>query len=136
MSVFHLRRGRSGRHDSPMEQTEVLVLCDDERVRGAALALAKGQKVAFFPNRLALLGAISGAPCVAVIDLRAEGFAAARDLRDATAAPLGIVMLCERDQDSWLCKQAGADIVLHLPLEDPRTLAEAVAELLSKIASS
>lgn len=68
---------------------------------------------------------------LAVIDLHPGGFSLARLLKeDSISATTRILMLCERVQDVWLCRQAGAAEVLIKPLTDPAILTEAVDKVL------
>jgi DNA-binding response OmpR family regulator len=74
-------------------------------------------------------------PVAVVVDLQtgsAGGFSLAREM--ATSARLEtvpVVMLIERDQDTWLARQAGAEVVLRRPLH-PGALAAAVLSALSR----
>jgi len=62
-----------------------------------------------------------------IAELSLEGFAFAKDLRDRPYGDsIAIILLCDREQDRWLCKQAGADEVIVKPLPDTSTLLRAV----------
>lgn len=108
----------------------VHVLSVDGRTRQAARSLpAERFRVAFSEDMNQMLEGLQTQACdVAVIDLSLNGFAMAKDLRASTETGSSkIVMLCERQHDVWLCRQAGADQVLIKPLDDPSVLIDAVS---------
>lgn len=72
---------------------------------------------------------------VAVIDLRSNGFAVARDLKsDSSTENVRVVMLCDRFADTWLCRQAGAEEVIVKPMSDPSELTSAVERIVGMAA--
>lgn len=102
--------------------SRVSVLSNDPRVIGSARAL--GETVVFSDPALAV-ERVAGTD-LAVIELELGGFSAVRELRaDPSTRDVRVVMLCVREADRWLCRQAGADQVLVKPLEDPSRLIEA-----------
>jgi CheY-like chemotaxis protein len=107
---------------------QVHVLSEDDHVSGAAKALdASRFELSFSTERTSALSRMSKGCDVAVIDLRSNGFAVARDLKANPATrEVSIVMLCDRMADKWLCHQAGAKEVLVKPLSDPTELTSAV----------
>ncbi|MFN2611637.1 MAG: hypothetical protein ABR507_12345 [Actinomycetota bacterium] len=59
----------------------------------------------------------------AVLDLSDGGFSTAKELRlRPDGDRVGLVLICERTQDRWVCLQAGADEVILKPLADPSAL--------------
>jgi len=78
-------------------------------------------------------------PVAAVVELRtgsSGGFSLARDLNARPhLSNVPIVMLIERDQDRWLAREAGAEVILRKPLE-PGELPRAVLSLLAETAPS
>ncbi|MEO7803627.1 MAG: hypothetical protein ABIS18_04110 [Actinomycetota bacterium] len=111
----------------------VRVLAGDESVRDAATSLPQPRfDVDLYRDKKSFLAVSERGDCdVAVIDLQLGGFSAARDLRDLPEMSEAlVVMLCEREQDRWLCKQGGADLVLVKPLQDVTTLMTALDSVL------
>lgn len=109
------------------ETTRVLVLSVDQRVLEASRALPPPFNVQEFADRVSFLTAAQDACDVAIVDLKAGGFAASKDLMAMpTTAGTALVMVCDRSQDRWICSQAGADAVLIKPLADTSTLTDAV----------
>lgn len=111
----------------------VHIVSGDARILQAARALPEGRfevRVSAVPRDAERVVQAAHFD-VAVIDLHPGGFSLARLLReDPVSATTRIVMLCERAQDVWLCRQAGASEVLIKPLTDPTILTEAVDKVL------
>lgn len=112
------------------------VLSDDDHVREAAGALDSDKyTLGFSKDRKQALDAMRAGCDLAVIDLRNNGFAVARDLKaGSSTSDVRIVMLCDRAADLWLCRQAGAESVIVKPMSDPSELTAAVESVLSKVA--
>lgn len=81
--------------------------------------------------RKALASMARAAPAAAVVDLRrgnAGGFALARDMhQNERLREVPILMLLERDQDSWLAKQAGVDATRTKPVGVGELVADTLA---------
>ena len=106
----------------------VQVLATDSRVVQSARALPTERFGAgFSSDRLHALTRTDQGCDVVIAELSLEGFAFAKDLRDRPYGDsIAIILLCDREQDRWLCKQAGADEVIVKPLPDTSTLLRAV----------
>ncbi len=106
----------------------VQVLATDPRTVQSARALPTERfGVGFSSDRLHALSRTDRGCDVAIAELGLEGFAFAKDIRDRPyGESVAIVLLCDRKQDEWLCKQAGADEVIVKPLLDTTTLLRAV----------
>ena len=115
----------------------VLVVSDDERIRDEA-------RFGFIPAlevelardaRDALAQMETSVPVVVVIDIHtgsAGGFALCKDMdQDRRLQDVPVLMLLERDQDVWLAKQAGAELIRTKPIDTT----DLVADALSLIAS-
>jgi DNA-binding response OmpR family regulator len=115
---------------------QVHVLTEDDHVVGAAKALdASRFELSFSTKRASALSRMRSGCDVAVIDLRSNGFAVARDLKaHPSTQNVSIVMLCDRAADRWLCLQAGGKEVLVKPLSDPTELTSAVERLVANAA--
>lgn len=118
-----------------MAEKRIVVVTNDPR-------LAEVARYGFAPDfevevvgdaREALAAMARAAPSVAVVELRAGsagGFALARDMhQNDRLKDVPILMVLEREQDSWLAKQAGADAIRTKPVG----VAELVADTLALI---
>lgn len=107
----------------PSRQGFVLVVSDDDRVRDEArFGFAPAHDVALADDaRDALRQMETSRPAVVVIDMHtgsAGGFALCKDMRgDPRLRSIPVMMLLERDQDVWLAKQAGADLIRTKPID-------------------
>lgn len=109
----------------------MFVLSGDPRVLKAAGSLAQlGCRVTYAEARLGAAHAARGSD-LAVIDLETGGFSVAKDLKAASPSTV-IVMLYGRPHDRWLCKQAGADVVLGKPLTDLQGFTETITRSLDR----
>ncbi len=70
-------------------------------------------------------------PAVVILDLRsgnAGGFATAREMDQVTALKdIPVLMLLQREQDSWLATQAGAALYRTKPVETSTLIADALS---------
>lgn len=111
----------------------VLVVSDDDRVRDEA-------RFGFIPAlevelardaRDALSQMETGVPAVVVIDIHtgsAGGFALCKDMdQDRRLQDVPVLMLLERDQDVWLAKQAGAELIRTKPIDTTDLVADALS---------
>lgn len=111
----------------------VLVVSDDERIRDEArfgfspeldVALARDARDALAQMREDL-------PTVVVIDLQtgsAGGFGLRKDMSQIDAlADIPVLMLLDRDQDLWLARQAGANLVRTKPIDTSDLVADALS---------
>ncbi len=100
-----------------------MVVSDDDRVRDEArFGFAPALDVALAHDaRDALRQMETSLPSVVVIDMHtgsAGGFALCKDMRqDPRLRSIPLMMLLERDQDVWLAKQAGADLIRTKPID-------------------
>lgn len=115
---------------------QVHVLSLDEHVTQAAKALdADRYELSFSADRRSALDRMKQGCDVAIIDLRSNGFAVARDLKfDPSTQNVLVVMLCDRAADRWLCHQAGAQEVIVKPMSDPSELTSAVERVVGNAA--
>ncbi len=77
-------------------------------------------------------GILAGrAPAMVILDLRsgnAGGFATAREMDQVPALKdVPVLMLLEREQDSWLAEQAGAALYRTKPVETSALVADALS---------
>ena len=119
------------------EPLGVHVFTDDDRVRQAARSLPPARFAVSYSATApsAINEVLRTKPSIAVLELRVGdygGFALAKDLRALPSmADLPLVMLCDRPQDRWICRQAGARAVIVKPLSDPMALLDAVETALA-----
>lgn len=129
-------RESTGLEGANATSTRILVVSDDERIRtegrwgfpaGVEVDVAADSREAWTIMQEKI-------PSVAVVDLQtgsAGGFGLARDMaQDEALAAVPILMLLERDQDSWLALQAGAARYRTKPVDMDRLVGDAL-ELLS-----
>lgn len=111
----------------------VLVVSDDERVRDEArFGFAPSLEVEFARDaREALEQMRVEVPVVVVIDMHtgsAGGFALCKEMdADRRFQAVPVLMLLERDQDEWLAKQAGADLIRTKPIDTTDLVADALS---------
>jgi DNA-binding response OmpR family regulator len=116
-----------------MTVKRIVVVTDDPRVADEArYGFAPDLEIEVFGDpREALASMARAAPAAAVVDLRrgnAGGFALARDMhQNERLKEVPILMLLERDQDSWLAKQAGADAIRTKPVGAAELVADTLA---------
>ncbi|MBA2426577.1 MAG: response regulator transcription factor [Actinobacteria bacterium] len=121
--------------DTQIKPVRVLVVTDDDLVRhevrwgfptGIDVDVAGDSREAW-----AMMQSV--VPSIAVIDIQtgsAGGFGLARDMAQTEAlAAVPILMLLERDQDSWLAGQAGATRYRTKPLDTIDLVREALGLL-------
>lgn len=115
------------------EPRHVLVVSDDERIRDEA-------RFGFTPSlevelardaRDALKQMETGTPAVVVIDIHtgsAGGYALCKDMgQNRRLRDIPVLMLLERDQDVWLAKQAGAELIRTKPIDTTDLVADALS---------
>ena len=111
----------------------VLVVSDDDRIRDEArFGFAPSLEVALAEDARDALSQMEGpVPSVVVIDMRAGsagGFSLCKDMRmHPRLGHVPVLMLLERDQDVWLAKQAGADLIRTKPIDTTDLVADAVS---------
>ena len=111
----------------------VLVVSDDERVRDEArFGFVPALEVELARDaRDALSQMETGVPAVVVIDIHtgsAGGFALCKDMdQDSRLQDVPVLMLLERDQDVWLAKQAGAELIRTKPIDTTDLVADALS---------
>lgn len=111
----------------------VLVVSDDERIRDEArFGFAPDLEVALARDaREALAQMEEDTPAVVVIDLHtgsAGGYGLRKDMSQIGAlADIPVLMLLDRDQDLWLAKQAGANLVRTKPIDTSDLVADALS---------
>jgi len=109
--------------DGAVATTWILVVSDDERIRDAAgYGFDDSVAVTFAADaREAVEILREGTPAVMVVDMQAGsagGYALCRDMAaDPRLDSIPVLMLLERDQDSWLATQAGADLHRTKPID-------------------
>lgn len=122
---------------NPPERIGVHIFTDDDRVREAGRSLPAERFIVTYSETAtaAITEVRLSRPSAAVLELRVGdygGFALAKDLHALPSMDhLPLVMLCDRPQDRWLCRQAGAQVVIVKPLPDPMALLEAIDSVLS-----
>lgn len=118
-------------------QQHVLVVTTDDRIRSEArFGFTPSLEVELATDaRDALDQMQRGTPAVVIIDMHtgsAGGYALCLDMQqDRRLSDVPVLMLLERDQDIWLAKQAGAELVRTKPIDT----ADLVADALSLIPS-
>ena len=111
----------------------VLVVSDDDRIRDEArFGFAPDLEVALARDaREALAQMQEDTPAVVVIDLHtgsAGGYGLRKDMSQiGVLAEVPVLMLLDRDQDLWLAKQAGADLVRTKPIDTSDLVADALS---------
>ena len=111
----------------------VLVVSDDERIRDEArFGFAPDLEVALARDaREALAQMQEDTPAVVVIDLHtgsAGGYALRLDMSQIRGlADVPVLMLLDRDQDLWLAKQAGANLVRTKPIDTSDLVSDALS---------
>jgi DNA-binding response OmpR family regulator len=116
-----------------MAEKRIVVVTDDPRLADMArYGFAPDLEIEVVADaREALASMARAAPAVAVVDLQtgsAGGFALARDMHQSDRLKeVPILMLLERDQDSWLAKQAGANAIRVKPLGVAQLVADTLA---------
>lgn len=114
-------------------QQHVLVMTDDERVRDEArFGFAPSLEVELAGDaREALEQLRAAVPAVVVIDMQtgsAGGYALCKDMQqDRRLSRVPVLMLLERDQDMWLAKQAGAQLVRTKPIDTADLFADVIS---------
>lgn len=116
-----------------MAPLKVLVLAEDGRIRQAAGSLPDGYEVTLTRDMESALREVAKNGCdIAIVELALNGFAFAKDMRSNPARQARLIMICERPEDLWLSKQAGAVQVLVKPLPDPGILLEIIEAALAE----
>jgi len=114
--------------EQPSDTIRALVVTDQEPVRAALrYGFPDDIEVSFvLDSREALRSLPEIAPSVVVVDLQtgsAGGYGLARDMSaDVRWARVPVIMLLERDQDTWLARQAGARIAITKPVAAGRII--------------
>lgn len=111
----------------------VLVVSDDERIRDEArfgfsptleVALAREARDALQQMR-------ADVPLVVIMDLHsgtAGGYALCKEMDQVPfLRDVPVLMLLDRDQDAWLAKQAGAELVRTKPIDTSDLVADALS---------
>ncbi|HJR45132.1 MAG TPA: response regulator [Actinomycetota bacterium] len=110
-----------------------MVVSDDERIRDEArFGFAPELDVALARDaREALTQMEHDRPAVVVIDLHtgsAGGYGLRKDMSQIPhLAEVPVLMLLDRDQDLWLAKQAGADLVRTKPIDTSDLVSDALS---------
>ena len=115
------------------QRQRVLVVSDDPFIREEA-KFGFPQEIDVelaWDAREALTLARAQIPSVVVVDIRtgsAGGFSLSRELKQVTALEnVPVLMLLEREQDSWLAKQAGAVAYRTKPLDTTLLVEDALS---------
>ncbi len=111
----------------------VLVVSDDERIRDEArfgfsptleVALAREARDALQQMR-------ADVPVVVIMDLHsgtAGGYALCKEMDQVPfLRDVPVLMLLDRDQDAWLARQAGAELVRTKPIDTSDLVADALS---------